>query len=1154
MPECGNTSGTPLASCITPTWNRRAFLPRAIRQFLAQTYENCELLILDDGDDCVKDVIPLDPRIRYLRLERRHTVGAKRNLACREARGEIILHWDDDDWYAPWRISYQVEQLLKADADICGIDRVYYYDPAHRRAWEYQYTNTGPSWISGNSLCYRKQFWQAHPFPEIHVGEDSRFVWQAARERVLKLDDSRFLVAYIHDANVSPKVTAGPFWRPCDAGPVLALMEPEKKLPALVTAARGIGDILRVTPLVRVLHQRGFAVDVWIEPDYPDIARLLEPAAEIRRVYSRSRNDPGELPRERYEVATFTYWSRHLAERVSAATRLTFERDLWLREGDTRSVERMARQLGWTGTLPPPIAAASTRRFNLPAGTLAMHTGCKPDWPWKKWHGFAELAQKFPHVALIGTAPDFDNTGTYFGRSFRWSGHIRQPGHVRWPGHVLDYTGKLDLRDTAALISQCAALVANDSGIMHLGAALGVPTFGIFGITSPAREAMALPNMIPVTKGLACEPACRTQQWGRRDCEYHLECLKTLSAGEVAERIQAHLAAKPGTEASPQPDRKMTKLGLVYHGHVFDASGYGAAARAYIHALHGAGVDLSVENLSACPPQVGDELVELLAGRSIQADFHLFHGIPHVWAQQAFRLPNAIAMTVWETDTMPTQWRNTLEHSLETWLPCDFNIEAFRPHMRRPLAKMPHALMPRTGQANGHSNGTRPELLDLAPDTFVVYSIFEWQDRKCPFEQLVCFLRAFSARDNAALVVKTNPGAARTADDALKTARQQTGSDARVVLCAEAWNEEQIARLHQRGDCYLSLHRGEGWCYPLFEAASSGTPVVATAYAGPLEYLDAEHHQLVRCAPAPVEQRYIFYHPRMKWAQPDLDDAVARLRWVYEHRDEAGQAAREAAGRVQRQYSTEAVGRLAKARLMSLLARTNRRRWVELRAQEPETRIPDGGPIPAEWFDADYFEHGLKSNWRQGYHWRDFGPLFRETAQFLCSMFPEARTFFDAGCAKGFLVRALREAGLEAWGCDLSAWAIYNAEAAARLYLECAPAESIAWPRDFDVLVAFHLLPQMTEQQAMMFLEQARPHVTAALVAVIPVFENEQMAESEPGDSAHITRRSRGWWHERILAAGWRQDALHRNMQEICRRHPLPVRMGWEIFVYSPGR
>ena len=117
-----------------PTFNRRAFVPQAIACFLAQDYEPRELIILDDGSDPVADLVPSDARIRYRRLSRRLNVGQKRNLACAEARGEIIVHWDDDDWSAPFRISYQVAELIGDQADLCGAARILYWDEEHDRA------------------------------------------------------------------------------------------------------------------------------------------------------------------------------------------------------------------------------------------------------------------------------------------------------------------------------------------------------------------------------------------------------------------------------------------------------------------------------------------------------------------------------------------------------------------------------------------------------------------------------------------------------------------------------------------------------------------------------------------------------------------------------------------------------------------------------------------------------------------------------------------------------------------------------------------------------------------------------------------------------------------------------------------------------------
>ena len=112
-----------------PTDNRRRFVPEAIRLFLAQDYPNKELVVLDDGEDIVADLIPKTPEIRYLRLDRRQSLGAKRNLACAAARGEIIAHWDDDDWYAPWRLSRQVAKIVRGGTELCGLARMLFFDP-----------------------------------------------------------------------------------------------------------------------------------------------------------------------------------------------------------------------------------------------------------------------------------------------------------------------------------------------------------------------------------------------------------------------------------------------------------------------------------------------------------------------------------------------------------------------------------------------------------------------------------------------------------------------------------------------------------------------------------------------------------------------------------------------------------------------------------------------------------------------------------------------------------------------------------------------------------------------------------------------------------------------------------------------------------------
>jgi len=185
----------------------------------------------------------------------------------------------------------------------------------------------------------------------------------------------------------------------------------------------------------------------------------------------------------------------------------------------------------------------------------------------------------------------------------------------------------------------------------------------------------------------------------------------------------------------------------------------------------------------------------------------------------------------------------------------------------------------------------------------------------------------------------------------------------------------------------------------------------------------------------------------------------------------------------------------------------------------------------------------------------DIAGLFRDTAQFLVTMFPEAASFLDAGCAKGFLVRALHELGKDAWGFDHSNWAFENAEEPARPFLRQACAESVEFDRRFDLTLAFSLLENLTEEQAIKFLRRAREWTTQALVVVVLLCEDETKRAqllTDDRDLAHVTLQSHAWWHQRFLQAGWRRDALHRIAERALRTHPLPIRMAWDIFTYTP--
>lgn len=122
----------PLVSIITPTYERAWFLGEAARWIADQTYTNYEWLVLDDSrDPCAALASGADPRIRYQHVTARMTIGEKRNRLAAEARGELIAHFDDDDYYAPRYLRTMVDLLESQRADFVKLSGYYLYDLRH---------------------------------------------------------------------------------------------------------------------------------------------------------------------------------------------------------------------------------------------------------------------------------------------------------------------------------------------------------------------------------------------------------------------------------------------------------------------------------------------------------------------------------------------------------------------------------------------------------------------------------------------------------------------------------------------------------------------------------------------------------------------------------------------------------------------------------------------------------------------------------------------------------------------------------------------------------------------------------------------------------------------------------------------------------------
>lgn len=170
----------PLVTVICPTI-RPANEQLVIDIFLSQDYPNKELVIIR-GED---------------------STGNKRNRGVADAQGEIIVHMDDDDYYAPDYISKSVNFLMANNLDLTGLDSAYFYNKAANKAYKWAYAGDKKSmpYVCEATMCYFKKVWQRRRFKDTFIGEGLGFLAHLPNMKAHKYNKS--FVAMLHGGNTS---------------------------------------------------------------------------------------------------------------------------------------------------------------------------------------------------------------------------------------------------------------------------------------------------------------------------------------------------------------------------------------------------------------------------------------------------------------------------------------------------------------------------------------------------------------------------------------------------------------------------------------------------------------------------------------------------------------------------------------------------------------------------------------------------------------------------------------------------------------------------------------------------------------------------------------------------------------------------------------
>jgi glycosyltransferase involved in cell wall biosynthesis len=363
------------------------------------------------------------------------------------------------------------------------------------------------------------------------------------------------------------------------------------------------------------------------------------------------------------------------------------------------------------------------------------------------------------------------------------------------------------------------------------------------------------------------------------------------------------------------------------------ASGLGQATRLSAAALATTGfsvncVDFDLDN----PAPEGFSHVGQLSGYR-PARINLLHlngeSVPLAFAYQpdAFSGAYNIGYFFWELDTPAACHHLALQMLDEIWVSTEYGVSIFSGHAPCPVVNVGMAVEA-VPEIDRHAARTYAEgKLGIGPRNFVFFVAFDsfsFVQRKNPVGTLHAFAAAFPDDPDVRLVIKTQ-NRRKVRDPAQMRIWEEVdrliAADPRIILMDETLSYEDLLKLKKGCDCYVSLHRSEGWGFGMIEAMNIGVPVLATAYSGNMDFCTEDTAWLVGYDEVELSpDDYIFVIPGQKWAEPDVADAARQMRALRADPDLAARRAAAAEKNVRENFSTAAIGARYGARIAEILA------------------------------------------------------------------------------------------------------------------------------------------------------------------------------------------------------------------------------------------
>ncbi|HEY4302418.1 MAG TPA: glycosyltransferase family 4 protein [Candidatus Didemnitutus sp.] len=367
--------------------------------------------------------------------------------------------------------------------------------------------------------------------------------------------------------------------------------------------------------------------------------------------------------------------------------------------------------------------------------------------------------------------------------------------------------------------------------------------------------------------------------------------------------------------------RRFLKIGMNLAGFFRADLGIGESARCAARAAEAAGIPLSLIDLKLpCRNPLGDSSFIPRLQTNNPHPVNVFHvdapamqDIDHHHGAGFRRGKYNVGYWAWELPEFPDAWITHARTCDEVWAPSRFAVEAIAEKVPVPVLVMPHAI------SFARPTGDHRAKFGLPSDRFLflfIYDLNSYSERKNPGAVIEAFRLSGLAGANASLVIKVHNVPGNQAD--FERLRSVAATLPGTVLITQTLTRSEIYELEAACNCFVSLHRSEGFGLAIAESMYLGKPVIATRWSAPAEYLDDHVGCPVNARLVTLERSHGPYSKGQTWAEPDREHAAWWMRRVVENPAQARELGAAGRVRIETNFAPGVIGARYRRRLEAI--------------------------------------------------------------------------------------------------------------------------------------------------------------------------------------------------------------------------------------------